>query len=339
MSIRNTVKGIGLLACAASLTAQGAVAETFVATSSVPPTHWLNTQGMEPLMDCIRERSEGEIDFDFFPAGQIASTAGALDAVTGGLAQLGMIATSANSDRLPLNQITMLPDMGDTAPDIVAAYRKVMAQDGPLARELAAANVLPLTVIYLPPYQIGLKGPALNAIGDFDGLKVRVAGGGQVFGIQALDGVPVQISSGDAYVAMQQGTVDGFLLSLTSVVSYSLQEVSSAISTNGNFANAQTFLGMDQRVFDSFTPERQAIYLECGKQTEDSMSAYLENLANELKTDFAAQGVEMFEFTPELWAEVAAKMQPVATDYIERMNALGLPGQEAYDEYRKALGK
>ena len=325
----------GLSASLASATS----AETLIASSSVPPSHFLNTEGMVPLMECIKTKSNGDIDFNFFPSGQIASTVDALDALSNNLGQLVLLATSAMSNKLPLNQITMLADMGSDVPTILAAYRKEISGGMLMAKELEANHIVPLTVIYATPYQLGLAGPRIEKIEDFEGKKVRVSGGGQTFGIKTIGGIPVTIQSADAYVAMQQGTVDGYLLSITSISPYSLQEVTKSLSTNGNFANAQTLLAMDDRVFDKFSPEQQKLILDCGLEVEASAADFVTKEAARLAKEFAGKGVDVYQFSDELWAQIAEKMQPATQDYIDRLKAQNLPGDQALQEYRQALGK
>lgn len=172
---------------------------------------------------------------------------------------------------------------------------------------------------------------------DFKGLKIRVAGGAQVFGVNLLGGVPVQISSGDAYVAMQRGTIDGYILPLPSITPYNLQELSGAISTNANFAAAANYYAVSKAFFDAQSAETQQMLLDCGKRAEETLATYLTEENERLKRQFAEQGIELFEFSPELWAEIQQAMQPAVDDFISRMERLGLDGQGAYDQYVKAL--
>lgn len=321
----------------AALVAGAASAETFVVTSPAPPSHWLNSEGIEPLMSCVKDRTGGQIEFNYFPSGQIASVQGSYDALNGGLAQIALVTTSSNSDKFPLNQITLLPNMGVSATAMVAAYRKILSEDGLMAKELAAGNIVPLSVIFTPPYQIGTAKDRIDSVEDFQGLKIRVSGGGQVFGTKSLDAVPVQIAGGDTYVAMQQGTVDGYMLSITSVSAYNLQELTGAISTNGRFTNTLTLFAMEKGKFDGLPEETRKVLVDCGLEIETNLVAYMEDLARQLEKDFAAAGVDVYQFSPELWTQIVDKMAPVTDDYMQQMAKLGLPGQQAYDEFRLAL--
>ena len=215
----NCLFGMLLFALAAS----AADAETLVLTTNNPPTHFAVKQGLEPFMACVKDKSAGALDFNFFPSSQIVDEKASIDALGSGLAQVAYVVVSAQSDKLPLANLSILPGMGNTVEQMVGAWRKVLADGGPMAKELSDLHLVPLMVQMFPPYQVGLAGGKLSSIGDFAGKKLRVSGGAQTFGVKALGGVPVQIAASDAYVAMQQGTVDGYFLALTSVDSYKLQ--------------------------------------------------------------------------------------------------------------------
>ena len=64
-------------------------------------------------MDCVKGDSKGAIDFNFFPGGQIAGPAGALDVVNNGLVEISMVVASVLSDKMPLNGLSDAAGMGN----------------------------------------------------------------------------------------------------------------------------------------------------------------------------------------------------------------------------------
>lgn len=53
--------------------------------------------------------------------------------------------------------------------------------------------------------------------------------------IEALGAAPAEITMGDIYVALDRGTTDATISSLSSLRSYKLDELAKAASTNANF--------------------------------------------------------------------------------------------------------
>lgn len=322
---------------AAMTTAHAASAETLIASTGNPPTHFAVVHGFDPFMTCVKEKSGGELDFNFFPSGQIANNAASLDVLTNGLSQISYVTPTFVSDKMPLTNITSLPNMGLTSTQMNKAWRKVIEDGGPIADELKANNIVVLYVHAYPPYQLGLRDRKVETLADFSGQKIRVSGGSQVFAVNSLSAVPVQIGGGDTYVAMQQGTVDGYMLALTSVESYKLQEVSQSITTNVNFAGAVALLAMDATYFEGLSAEKQTALTDCGAEIEKSVVEFQDGYIAELEQKFAAAGAEMYAVPDETLVELNKTLELAVDDYIKRLTDIGLPAQEALEQYRAAL--
>lgn len=313
-------------------------AETLILSTNSSPTHFATKQGLEPFMACVEEKSGGSLDFNFFPSSQIASAKASVDSINQGLAHVSYVVVTTNSDKLPLANISVLPGLGASVTEMVNAWRSVITDGGPMKDELDANHIVPLTVHMYPPYQLGLKDAKIESPEDFEGLKVRVLGGAQNFAVNSLGAVPVQISAGDAYVALQQGTIDGYMLAVTSIDSYKLQEVSTSITSNGAFSGAAAFIGMNDEFFGGLAPEKQAALRECGLKIEQDLAAYQDGLIAELNGQFQEAGADVYAMPDVAKAAIDEKLELAVADYINRLKDLGLPAQEAIDQYVAALG-
>ena len=333
------MKNLLLATALTGMAATAVSAETLIVSTNSSPTHFATKHGMEPFMACVVKKSGGSLDFNFFPSSQIASAAASVDSINDGLAHVSYVVVTSNSDKLPIANISVLPGMGAKVTQMVQAWRKVITDGGPMKDELDANHIVPLTVHMYPPYQLGVKGKKIESLEDFAGLKLRVAGGAQVFAVNSLGAVPVQISAGDAYVALQNGTVDGYMLAVTSIDSYKLQEVTTSITGNGEFSGAAAFIGMKDEFLASLSEDKQAALRECGLEVEKSLAAYQDGLIDELNATFAAAGAEIYDLSDETKAALSAKLDLAVTDYIQRLTDLGLPAQEALDQYRAALSQ
>jgi TRAP-type transport system periplasmic protein len=114
--------GVGLSAyCAAA-----AAAETLTVSNGLPPTHVVSTHGFDPWMACVEEATQGEVDFNHFPSGQIAAVGESLNALEIGLADVAFTSSTNESSKLPLNNMANLPGFGQTLAEKTAAYRTVV---------------------------------------------------------------------------------------------------------------------------------------------------------------------------------------------------------------------
>ena len=330
----------GLAAVSFAAMAQAASAETLSLTTINAPGHWSENEGHLPFMECVKKGTNGGIDFTYFHSGQIANAANSLEALNTGLAQLSFVVPSSISEKLPLNNIPILPDMGDSVAQMVNAYRKVVNNpDSGIAKELAANGIKPLIINMFPAGQVMSRKDGYKTADSFRNKKIRIAGGSQSFAINALGAVPVQIGFGEIYLAMQQGTVDAYLFTAMTVKNFSLQEVTKAISRNGNFGTAVGLISIDSKTFAKLSPDKQKVLVDCGLKQESHMAKYADEFNGKLLDEFAGLGIDVYNFTPETKAAVSDKLKLSQVDYVARLNKQGLLGQQAFDEYQKALGR
>ena len=333
--------GIRYVMSAAILTAafaQTASATEIVLSHGYSPTHVIAAHGIEPWKTCVETAVGDELSFNYFPSGQIASVKDSLDALNNGLAGATAIAIGYESSRLPLNGVTMLPDMGETSVAMATAYRTALS-NGPLADELASNGIHPVFNIMLPVYQIVSAVGPIKTIEDFKGKVVRSGGGAMNFTIQAVGASPAEIPSSDMYVAMERKTVDATLSALSSVRPYKLDELVNAISSNGRFGTFATVFGMNKDVYNALSDSAKSAVDSCGATVEADLAAFLDQDNAALQTTFADKGIEIYEFPTETMSAMEPMLAEVSKTYIDRLSSRGLAARGAYDAYRAALGK
>lgn len=334
---RNAALGLAL---AMALTAQAAHAEQRLKLSTnSPPNHWSSVEAFVPFMNCVAQRTGSEIGFEFFHSSQLASTSESLSAVNSGLVDVSYLALSALSDSMPLSGISMLPDMGGSAVEMANAFRTALSEPGPLAEEFNKARVHPLFIIMTPPYQFILKGGAFTNVEEIRGKKLRVSGTALSLAVSTLGAVPVEMPPADIYISLQQGVVDGTLLSLPSLPPYSLQEVAGAASRNAALGSATAVLAIDSVIWGNLSNDVQSAITTCSGEVEAHINHYVDDLNQQLASDFARDGVTIFDFSDEALAALNAVLAPVRQDYVSRVSSRGLPAQEAMNQYMRALGR
>ncbi|HSV84012.1 MAG TPA: TRAP transporter substrate-binding protein DctP [Ramlibacter sp.] len=314
-------------------------AEKLVITTNVPPQHWASTQGAEPFMACVKKASNGGIDFNYFPGGQLQNFNNSLEVVNDGLAQISYLVISALSGKMPITGITMLPALGNNVVEMTRATRKVIDADGPFRKEFADNKVRPLFINVFPPYQMILKSGPLESPKDFQGKKILSGGSTMSFAVRALGSSPVEIPVADMYMAVQQGTVDGVVLALASVKPYKLEEIAKSMTTNAHLGSAAGIWAIDQGVWNKLSPPNQKALNDCGRQTEEHIAKWVDEFTLKLQTELASSGVKLYSLSTAAKAEFAKRLEPATEEYVGRLAKRGLPAQAAMDMYRKALGQ
>ena len=300
------------------------------------PAHVIAAQGVEPWMSCVEERAGDGLSFTYFPAGQIASTTEMLDALENGVADFTTVPIGYVSAKMPLNGVSMLPGLGSTATEVVGAYSRAV-RSGLLAEEFLENGIRPVWVMALPAYQIVSASGPLRTQADFAGKVIRSAGGTMNLTISSLGSSSAEIPSSDMYVAMERGTVDATLSALASIKPYNIDEVMDAVSANGEFGSFTVVFSVGEDTWSGLAPEIQRIISDCGNEVEASMATFLDAEMAQLQQEFKAAGVEVYTFTPEELTAIEAKLGPVSSDWVSRLDERGLPATEALTEYHHLL--
>lgn len=304
-----------------------------------PPSHVTVTHGVEPWMQCVKEGTNGLVDFRYYPGGQLAKNAEMLKALNSGVADVAPVPIAYVSDKLPLNTVATLPGLGGgTSVDMVRAYSQSI-QSGPLAREIAGNKMVPLWVKLSPPYQIVSAVGPLRTLEDFKGKVLRSAGGSLNFTIEEMGASPAEISIGDSYIAMERGTVDGTISFLSSLKPYNLHELMNAVSLNGDFGSFPLMFAVRKQRWDTIPPETQAVMTQCGSEVQTSFAEFNDEERANLYQEFADQGVDVYEFAPEDLNVINDHLKVVLERWVSRLAGRGLPAQEVLDTYRGHLNE
>ncbi len=341
MRITKRRLSLGCLAAASSVLALSASAQTItmsVVTGS-PPGHIISDGGVEPWMACVEDALGDGINFNYFPSGQLVALRELQAGLESGVANAVPIPIGYASDRMPLNNVSMLPGMGTSAQEVIGSYSRAIREIDALGEEFVEANAVPIWAMGFPPYQIISMGPAMDRIESFQGKVVRSAGGTMTLAIQALGAAPAEVTVADLYVSMERGVVDSTISGLASVKPYNLQEIMQSVSTNGAFGTFTNVFSINRDFWNGLPGDVQQVMADCGLQVERSIAARMDAEAVTLAEEFAALGIDVFEFEEAAAAEINARLDAVKDDWVGRLEARGLPARDVLEVYQSIMAE
>lgn len=324
-----------MLACLAA----PAVAEKLIVSTNLAPHHWGTTMGAEPFMACVTERTEGEITFDYFHSGQLASFFESLNAVNDGLAQMALIVLPAQTDKLPLTGISQLAGLGTTTVQSTRATRAVLEEEGPIRDEYLANDIVPLLINVYPSYQMLSRRGPIDSLSAMQNIPISSGGGALLVTLAELGAAPVESATGDVYLSMQQGTVDATMLSTVSIMPYNLHEVIKSVSSNGNFGIATGIWSIDKGIWDGLTESQRSALRGCGLETEEALAAWVDELVSKTLEDLSGMGIEVYAFPQEELEKIDVHLAAARENYVARLASRGLPAEDAYQDYLQALDR
>lgn len=330
------IQGFGIAIAALTFCSE-ASAESMTLAHGFNPNHYWTSQIVEPWMACVTEQTAEEYTFEHFPSAQVVGFADSLEALKTGLSDVSTISIGYVTSEMPLNGISMLPDMGETSVQMVSAYRRMLDERSALYQEFTANGVYPLIVSLLPVYQLISTHAPVQSMGDFKGKVIRSSGGALTLTVNSLGAAANEMPSSDVYVGIQNGVVDGALTAISSIKPYNLQELIKSISDNGQFGSFTTLLAIRLDAYDALPDQTKSAFDTCARRVEQEVAAYLDAENEALKEEFSGMGIEVYSFPDDLQTEILDRLGPVTEEFIERLEARGLPAQATYNAYRAAL--
>lgn len=331
---------VGLLALVLLGGAQAAVAAgdkpvELTLADFFPPTHFMNTELVPQWVEAVEKASGGMVKISVFPGGTLLKAPETYDGVVSGTADIGVGVFAYTRGRFPVMEGFELPgiEFGScTATNLVAweGYKKFQP------KELADTKVM---IFYsVGPGSLYSKKP-VKTLDDLKGMRIR-ATGLTAKSIQALGATPVAMPMPDVYESLSKGVVEGSIAPPEVLKGWRQAEVTKHIVVLPPVYNGVHYFVMNLQKWNSLPPNVKAAI---EKVNEDFILKAGQIWDAQMKGNGIDYGLEHGMDLTRLSAADNRKamelMQPILADYVERMNAKGLPGQEILDFVKARAAK
>ncbi len=160
----------------------------------------------ELFAEYVNEMSDGQLQIKVYGAGELVPGFEVFDAVSQGTAQMGHSGAYYWKGKMPAAPIFSAIPFGMNASEMNAWLEYGGGME--LWRELYAPfGVVPYAGGNTGAQMAGWFKREITSLDDFSGLKMRIPGlGGEVF--NKVGGVPVSLTGGEIFVALQTGAID-----------------------------------------------------------------------------------------------------------------------------------
>lgn len=320
--------GICLILVLAALSLTSACAKPAATPTPTPPAKpivlnlatWtpdsptdFRTVSVRWFADQVKERSNGRLVIEVFPAQTLCKAKEELTMVSEGNIDMAAPAGAYYIGIVPILDCTNLP-FSCTTEKLDTFYTR--------AHDILTKHLAEQDVKYLWSYEHGLmqwwmRDRFIKSPADFGGMKIRLSGGyfaraGEIWG-----SAPVSVSASESYMALQRGTVDGILISMTSYLSFKMHEVA-PYATICNYMSGGSYVVINKDKWDTIPADLQKIMFDTGKEAQKhSMELMAESDEGSLDK-LPGLGVKTYYLTPEerqvfvdsgevLWDDFAAK--------------------------------
>lgn len=281
---------------------------------NLPGDHHISV-GIEEFVNKVIERSDGKVNIQLFPAGQLLTDKDMNQSILAGTVEMGVNSATLWASTVPEIGVLDLPYLFDEYSDVATALEGEFGDILRQSMEAKGAKVLMFADYGYVQFANNVK--PLKTPDDFKGLKIRSTGDIPSVVIETYGGSPVFMGGGEVYTALQRGTIDGATSGTTAMVQRNYNEVAKYLTVN-NYSTLEFLLVANKASWDKLPEKTQKLILEVAAEQEQWIRQQAESEDARTAKVLEEKGMEVYhvpEEELELWKE---KSQPVIDDYIEK---------------------
>lgn len=328
--MKSLTKRLAATAITTALSATAATAQMSFTTYADPSNpNYIEIPGW---MDRVKERTNGEIEWEVYFGGSLIPPKDALTGIGTGVAQGGQHVATYSPSVNPLT--AALADLAFKVPDpLVVAFASTdyMLTDPEGKGEWLDNNTVALHGFSTTAYRFMCKDKDVDSLEDLKGKKVRTAGAPWVRFVRSIGAVDVSIPVSEMYTAMERGLIDCALSDVSHIIAGAnlgdLLGSIAMIDTGPFFPGSAIVINKD--TWNSFTPEQRKIMLEELPQTiVGTQLAGYEKLAIDGLAAAKGKGIQINEPSADLVAAYDAFLTTIDADVIAAGQAAGVTSIE-----------
>ena len=271
------------------------------------------------------------LDVTFYHSGSLYKYSDQVQACDQGLVDMTSIVLSYELARAPLHEVLDMPFMGWDPRSAYLAWAELDESIPEFQAELSGFKELYRFISVPRLVHHNLKQGRVPA--DFKGTKIHTTGmTGDLF--RSLGAVPIRQNPGDWYTSLDRGLFDGIAVGFDMVTILKLYEVlnNHVIPTNDGFGYTAVSQLMNRQVFDSLPAPVQKVLEENAMWATETLTQMEMDKIPMYEAGPRKKGNNFLMLTPEetaLWREA---VKPIHEEWIEKMEAKGLPGRKVFEE-------
>ncbi len=260
--------------------------------------------GCEKWKELLEAKSNGTMQLELYPSGQLGSKDDLLDQIATGEAICTLADGAYFYDRGVKDfGIVFGPYLFDSWDEAYKLYESSWYQEQ--ADKLAEVAKLKIVA---SNWRFGVRHTLttkpVQSLADFHGIKLRVPTNViQLKGMEVLGTAPTPMALGEVYTALQQGTIDGVENPVALLYYGKFHEVAKYLLLDSHVYNITNLVvGVD--FFNSLTKEQQQMLMDTCKEAGLYQNKLSEESDTALIKKMQDEGVTVIEPTPEFKQEL-----------------------------------
>jgi TRAP-type C4-dicarboxylate transport system substrate-binding protein len=288
--------------------------------------------------DELEKAANGRVKVTLYGSGSLVGLPDAFDATIAGTCDISQIDPISFPDRFPISSVLGLPHLWETAEQGSQAGYELYSKFKEFQDELAGVRVLYYMVI--DAFQCLHSSKTLTkTLEDAEGQKVTMSSWIGVECLKALGMVPVSMPPGDRYTSLERGVIDGVITGYEGNFAFGTHQVTKYRTENVNLSAMGTPLVYSVEWYNSLPEDVKQIFDEVADglhwskvigETFDGGEAALK--AETLKYDEEVGNPAPYALTEEQQQEWLELLMPIRDNWVNEMEANGVPGEAMLEE-------
>jgi TRAP-type transport system periplasmic protein len=306
----------------------------FVSPASANPTYF-----MEPWARAIEEQSNGRIAVEIYPFMQLGGTAPSqYDLIRDGVIDGGWVIPGYQPGRFPEVEALELPFMTTKSAEEASRAAWLFTEQN-LMDDFADVQVIAAHMH--GPGIVHRSGPAIEAVADFDGLRLRGPSRTANLLLERLGATPVGIPVPAFPEALSRGIVDGGVITWEMAPSLRLDELTDShtdVAGEYSLYNLYFIWAMNRDVYESLPDDLRAVIDANSGMMASAWAGRAHDQGDVIGREvMAASGNQIAELSPDVTAEMRALGDEVIANWIIEANERGLDGEGLVADARAAV--
>jgi TRAP-type transport system periplasmic protein len=286
------IMGLAVAATLAFSTAAQAEPRVLRLAHPEAPTH-PHQVAAEKFKELVEAATNGELLVEIYGQNQLGGQKEIVQGLRTGSLELGITSAGFLASNFPRTQVLDLPFLFSNP--AVAAAQLDGEIGAALNADLAAQGIKGLGWGWGGYRNLETVDTPVRVPADMAGLRIRIQDSPLFAAMfKAADAIPVPVAWAETYTALQQGLVDGLEVPLVSIHANKMYEVTKYVSLTQHSYNSQPIL-MSLAVYDSLTPEQQAIVVDAGQKAAQAMRDAVADREMKMREDLKANGMEFVD--------------------------------------------
>ena len=295
--------------------------------------HPLYKNILKPWAEEVEKKSNGKLKITIYVNNALASNKMTYNAVKKGVCDITGMFPSGDPKRFPLVKLLSLPMIYSSGEQASKAFLELRKKYPQFDKEFKNVKILWIGTNDVSHILTAKNKPAITNLNDFKG-KICATWGHVTPVLKLLGAKPVLTNSQEVYQGSEKGVYDAVVENVGWFRALNMQEVVSSITKVG-FEAMQLMYVMNEKKYNSLPDDLKQIINDTAPALSTAMPKMFDGFAVDLFKWLKAEHpeIKILELSSADRKEMEKVLQPMKTEWVKEVTALGYPGQQMLDDF------